>query len=449
MAGGIAGGSRHPRGRRRSWAHRALVAAPAVLLAAALTLSFSEAAFAPRAALAVFPTIAETAPPATYTTITVPGYVVPSTGNVADTVARVASTAEIPDVALAAYERAAVVINATDKTCHLQWQVLAAIGRVESDHGQHAGSVLNAQGVAKPAILGPALDGRGGTTRVQDSDAGLLDGDQRFDRAVGPMQFIPSTWSVVGVDGDGDGRRDPQDIDDAALSAAVYLCVGKDDLSTPEGLQHAVYRYNHSQHYVDLVLSIADSYAAGDAWEVASGSGTFPTQPVDVRQSDPTRHPGAGHVPHPVAVPVEPADPTTPLDPVEPDGPLDPPPTDPPIDPPGPTPTPPPDPPTTPTDPPTTPGEPPTTPADPPTTPGDSTPTADPAVADTAAALCTELGYLDDPEDAADAYDACVEVALSAAPTDGGPLVLTHDELLALLAGAGVPAPPTLPAAPQ
>lgn len=295
-------------------------------------------------------------------------------------------------------------------------------GRVESDHGQHAGSVLNAKGVAKPAILGPALDGRGGTTRIQDSDAGQLDGDPRFDRAVGPMQFIPSTWSVVGVDADGDGRRDPQDIDDAALSAAVYLCVGKDDLSTPEGLQHAVYRYNHSQHYVDLVLSIADSYAAGDAWEVAAGSGTFPTQPVDVRLTDPTRHPGAGHVPHPVAVPVEPADPTTPLDPVEPDSPLDPPPTDPPIDPPGPPP-----------------------PTDPPATPGDGTPTADPTVEDTAAALCTELGYLDDPEDAEDGYDACVEVALSAAPTDGGPLVLTHDELLALLEEAGVPIPPTVP----
>ena len=64
-----------------------------------------------------------------------------------------------------------------------------------------------------------------------DTDAGQYDNDTRFDRAVGPMQFIPSTWSVVGVDGDSDGTRNPQDIDDAALATAVYLCSGDDDLS--------------------------------------------------------------------------------------------------------------------------------------------------------------------------------------------------------------------------
>ena len=49
------------------------------------------------------------------------------------------------------------------------------------------------------------------------------------------MQFIPSTWAVVGVDADGDGERNPQDIDDAALAAAVYLCSGNEDLSTDAG----------------------------------------------------------------------------------------------------------------------------------------------------------------------------------------------------------------------
>ena len=68
------------------------------------------------------------------------------------------------------------------------------------------------------------------------------------------MQFIPSTWSVVGVDADGDGERNPQDIDDAALGTAVYLCSGSDDLGTDAGRAAAVYRYNHSQSYVDLVL---------------------------------------------------------------------------------------------------------------------------------------------------------------------------------------------------
>ena len=85
-----------------------------------------------------------------------------------------------------------------------------------------------------------------------------------YDRAVGPMQFIPSTWSVVGVDGDNDGRRNPQDIDDAALATAVYLCSGDDDLSAEQGQRASVYRYNHSNDYVDLVLSIMQAYMDGD-----------------------------------------------------------------------------------------------------------------------------------------------------------------------------------------
>ena len=86
------------------------------------------------------------------------------------------------------------------------------------------------------------------------------------------MQFIPSTWSVVGVDADGDGERNPQDIDDAALATAVYLCSGKDDLGTTEGQRASVYRYNHSQAYVDLVLSIMNAYLAGDFTSVPNGT---------------------------------------------------------------------------------------------------------------------------------------------------------------------------------
>jgi len=106
----------------------------------------------------------------------------------------------IPSVALDAYQRAASVIDNADLTCHLGWPLLAAIGRVESDHGRHAGSLLSADGVARPAILGPLLDGRNGTRRIVDTDGGLYDGNTGVDRAVGPMQFIPSTWMVVGVD---------------------------------------------------------------------------------------------------------------------------------------------------------------------------------------------------------------------------------------------------------
>ncbi|WP_240641180.1 lytic transglycosylase domain-containing protein [Nocardioides ferulae] len=187
-------------------------------------------------------------------------------------IVRTSSTNGIPSAALAAYQRAETVINAADKTCNLSWQLVAAIGRVESDHGRFDGNSLDADGVAKPGIYGIALNGKRGTATIRDTDAGQVDDDTTFDRAVGPMQFIPSTWSVVGVDADGDGKRNPQDIDDAALASAVYLCSGDDDLSTSAGQRAAVFRYNHSTSYVDLVLSIMEAYLDGDFTSVPNST---------------------------------------------------------------------------------------------------------------------------------------------------------------------------------
>ncbi|HSV40348.1 MAG TPA: lytic murein transglycosylase [Nocardioidaceae bacterium] len=178
----------------------------------------------------------------------------------------------IPAAALAAYQRAAQVMSTADPRCHVSWPLIAALGRVESDHGRHGGSVLTAEGVASPPIIGARLDGTHGTARIADTDAGQVDQDANFDRAVGPLQFIPSTWSVVGVDGDGDQKRDPQDIDDAALAAAVYLCSGKDDLATDAGVDSAVFRYNHSKAYVALVKSIAAAYSSGQYAAVPTSS---------------------------------------------------------------------------------------------------------------------------------------------------------------------------------
>jgi membrane-bound lytic murein transglycosylase B len=174
-----------------------------------------------------------------------------------------AAASGIPEVALTAYLRAATVIDAADSTCHLPWQLVAAIGRVESDHGRARGSALTDRGIDRPAVFGPRLDGRHGTVVIEDTDAGRYDHDARFDRAMGPMQFIPSTWAIVGVDADNDGRRDPQDVYDAALAATVYLCSGPDDLSTAAGQRSAVFRYNHSRRYVALVLAIEKAYTAG------------------------------------------------------------------------------------------------------------------------------------------------------------------------------------------
>ena len=182
------------------------------------------------------------------------------------------STNGIPAAALSAYQRAEAVINSADKACNLSWQLIAAIGRVESDHGRYAGNALNAKGVATPGIYGIALNGKNNTALIRDTDAGAYDNDTTYDRAVGPMQFIPSTWSVVGVDADSDGVRNPQDIDDASLATAVYLCSGTDDLSTLSGQRTSVYRYNHSDSYVNLVLSVADNYLQGDFTSVPNGT---------------------------------------------------------------------------------------------------------------------------------------------------------------------------------
>jgi membrane-bound lytic murein transglycosylase B len=204
--------------------------------------------------------------------LTAPHTLTPGVRGHVSEIVSTASASGIPAVALAAYQRAATVIDAADHSCHMPWQLVAAIGRVESDHGRADGNVLTDRGFAKPGIFGPALDGTHGTSMIRDTDAGQYDQDSRYDRAVGPMQFIPSTWAIVGVDADNDGQRNPQDIYDASLGSAVYLCSGSDDLGTTAGQRSAVFRYNHSQRYVDLVLAITHAYVDGDFSSVPNGT---------------------------------------------------------------------------------------------------------------------------------------------------------------------------------
>lgn len=178
------------------------------------------------------------------------------------TVANVAAS-DIPAVALAAYRRSESLLAESDPQCKLEWTLVAAIGRVESDHGRYGGNTLDDEGVARPGIHGIALDGSRDTATIGDTDGGELDNDAVWDRAVGPMQFIPATWTSVAIDSDNDGVKDPQNIHDAATAAGVYLCAGSDDLSTEEGARAAAFRYNHSDAYVDKVLAIAAQYATG------------------------------------------------------------------------------------------------------------------------------------------------------------------------------------------
>jgi len=169
----------------------------------------------------------------------------------------------IPAVVLDAYRRAAARMGQERPGCNLTWPLLAAIGRIESGHAR-AGAV-NAFGTTWTPILGPQLDGTGTFAVISDTDGGSLDGDSAYDRAVGPMQFLPGTWRLYGRDGNGDSRSDPHNVFDAALAAASYLCVGGRDLSDPAQLRAAVFTYNHSDAYVATVLAWAQAYTTGAA----------------------------------------------------------------------------------------------------------------------------------------------------------------------------------------
>lgn len=171
---------------------------------------------------------------------------------------------EIPEIALQAYEDGADLTSIEDPECGVPWSVLAAIGRVESDHGRFGGAQLRPDGYGTKPIRGVALDGRPGIALVRDTERGALDGDTLYDRGVGPMQIIPTTWADVGVDGNGDDRRDPNNIYDAAWGAGVYLCAGDVDLTEPGELARAVRRYNHTDEYVRVVLGLAEAYENGD-----------------------------------------------------------------------------------------------------------------------------------------------------------------------------------------
>ncbi len=98
------------------------------------------------------------------------------------------------------------------------WHVLAAVGKIESDHGQN---------------LGPSSAG-----------------------AMGPMQFLPSTWTEYGADGNGDGEANIMDPEDAIPAAASYLQAG----GAPEDWCAALYTYNHAGWYVREVLGVAETY---------------------------------------------------------------------------------------------------------------------------------------------------------------------------------------------
>jgi hypothetical protein len=178
-----------------------------------------------------------------------------------DQLARIAGNTGIPPRVLEAYAGAAMRLQQEQPGCKVGWSTLAAIGRVESVHGTLGGGHIDADGWPTKPILGPALDGSPGVRAIRDTDGGRWDGDTTWDRAVGPMQFIPSTWRSWAVDANGDGQAHPQHMDDAALAAARYLCASGRDLTDGQAWWSAVLSYNRSESYARTVLEWANRYA--------------------------------------------------------------------------------------------------------------------------------------------------------------------------------------------
>ncbi|OZF49589.1 murein transglycosylase [Rhodococcus sp. 14-2470-1b] len=173
-----------------------------------------------------------------------------------------ASPIAIPTVNVSAYKNAERILAETQPGCGISWTIIAGIGRVESTHANN-GKADDLGQLLEP-ILGPRLDGSlAGNNVIADTDGGALDGDPNFDRAVGPMQFLPETWNRYKADGNGDGISDPQNLYDAALATGDYLCDGGLNLRDLGQTTKAILRYNNSMAYVANVLAWSTGYATG------------------------------------------------------------------------------------------------------------------------------------------------------------------------------------------
>ncbi|SNX88494.1 NlpC/P60 family protein [Streptomyces sp. TLI_55] len=192
-------------------------------------------------------------------------YVAIETGAQSDSgIAEGGTSADIPARMLTAYKKAVQQVGRHARKCRgMRWPILAGIAKVESNHA--TGHAITASGDIRPKIYGVLLNGSGAggnTTSFPDTDGGRWDGTATGERAVGPFQFLPSTWNSIGEDANGDQVADPHNADDAALGAALYLCGDGRDLTRRSQLKAAIYQYNHSTEYVANVLGWIDQYSA-------------------------------------------------------------------------------------------------------------------------------------------------------------------------------------------
>jgi hypothetical protein len=217
----------------------------------------------------------------------------------------------IPGVVLEAYLRAEDKMADLVPGCKLDWALLAGIGKVESNHANNGR--VNAVGDATPKILGPVLNGSPGVAPIRDTDGGRLDGDTAWDRAVGPMQFIPATWASFSGDLNEDGIVNPNNIYDAALGAGRYLCAGGGDMTKQEDRARAVYRYNNDTKYVRTVLKWAQEYSENvDALPSLPNTGNNQQNPAPNTPTTPPNQPDPGTSTPPSSSSTPPSQPSTP-----------------------------------------------------------------------------------------------------------------------------------------
>ncbi|MFV0458839.1 MAG: lytic transglycosylase domain-containing protein [Actinomycetales bacterium] len=163
----------------------------------------------------------------------------------------------IPAPMLDAYRRAAQTKNQLSPSCEIDWSLIAAIGKVESDHAQ--GGKVDENGNTRGQIEGPMT---------------------RYGTAKGPMQFLDSSWQLFGADGNGDGVKDVNNAYDAALGAANHLCSsGKGSMKNPISLHDAIFGYNRAEWYVQKVVALANAYSGG-GYPVPASTGTVISAPT-------------------------------------------------------------------------------------------------------------------------------------------------------------------------
>jgi membrane-bound lytic murein transglycosylase B len=183
----------------------------------------------------------------------------------------------------AGYRHAEQELAITAPRCHLGWPALAAVGRAVSGHAR--GGQVDDRGRTVARLLGPKLSGSVGRRQLPDSDRGRWDGDADRDRAVGPMQIVPSVWRRYSAT----ENADPDSVGDAAVTAGRYLCAGDVDLSRPTALRAAIARYSASESFVSSVLAAERDY------RIATGSD--PLAPPEPRPVAPLARPAVTPAP--------------------------------------------------------------------------------------------------------------------------------------------------------